>query len=182
LQEYANDNGAFAGIAGSYSCPADYASCADKKWSFDFALYDSSDGKWLNKDALSWGDTGLIIFNGSNSKGYEKSSEYGGGGVSAGISNFPTLVSGGNIVVDSGDIDAFQSSKGTRGAIGLDDNNIYLAYVTRASVIDVAYVMKALGAKSALNLDGGGSSAMYVNGRYVVEPGRPLPNAILLVK
>ncbi len=182
LQEYINENNAYAGIAGSYECPADYAACADKKWSFDFALYDSNDGKWLNKDALSWGDTGLITFNGSSVKGYESTSDFGGGSVSAAISNYPFLVSGGNVVVDSGDIDSSQSTKGTRGVLGIDDNNIYLAYVTKASVVDAAYAIKALGAKSALNLDGGGTAAMYVNGKYVVGPGRPLANAIILVK
>ncbi len=49
-------------------------------------------------------------------------------------------------------------------------------------MVDAAYVMKALGAKDALNLDGGGSSALYLNGSYLVGPGRSLPNAIVLVK
>ncbi len=182
LQEYVNENNGFAGMAGSYSCPKDYAQCAGKIWTFDFALYDSNDGKWFNKKALGWSDTGLMTFNGSSSKMYEKSTDYGGSGVSAAISNFPSLVVGGNVVVDSGDIDSFQASKTTRGAIGTDDNNIYLAYITKASVIDAAYAMKALGAKSALNLDGGGSAAMYINGKYIIGPGRPLPNAVVLIK
>lgn len=33
-------------------------------------------------------------------------------------------------------------------------------------MIDASYVMKALDAKDALNLDGGGSSALYLNGSY----------------
>jgi len=39
-----------------------------------------------------------------------------------------------------------------------------------------------LGVKYALNLDGGGSSALYLNGSYIVGPGRSLPNAVILVK
>ena len=34
----------------------------------------------------------------------------------------------------------------------------------------------------ALNLDGGGTSAMYIGGAYRVGPGRLLPNAIVLTK
>ena len=47
---------------------------------------------------------------------------------------------------------------------------------------EFAYVFKTLGAKGALNLDTGGSTALYYNGRYVVGPGRQLPNAIIFVR
>ncbi|OQX51317.1 hypothetical protein B5M47_01265 [candidate division CPR3 bacterium 4484_211] len=47
---------------------------------------------------------------------------------------------------------------------------------------DAAEVMQKLGAANALNLDGGGSSAMYYNGSYKVGPGRNLPNAVVLQK
>jgi len=36
--------------------------------------------------------------------------------------------------------------------------------------------------RDALNLDGGGTSAMYAGGAYKVGPGRLLPNAVLLIK
>jgi len=49
-------------------------------------------------------------------------------------------------------------------------------------VPQIALVMQALGARDAMNLDGGGSVAMWINGGYVVGPGRQLPNAILLLK
>ena len=57
-----------------------------------------------------------------------------------------------------------------------------MAIVSGTTVPEAAYVMKALGVKHALNLDGGGSSAMYINGGYVVGPGRSLPNVVLLIK
>ena len=72
MQQYVSENGAFAGITGSYACPADYASCEGKTWSFDYALYDSNDGKWFNKDALSWFDTGMITFRGNSYSFYRK--------------------------------------------------------------------------------------------------------------
>lgn len=182
LEQYIKENGAYAGMAGSYACPADYDWCAGKTWSFDFALYDSNNKKWLNKDALSWSETGLVTFTGQSSNFYEKTSDYGRGHVTAGISNFPSLLNDGHIVVDSGDTDSYQEVKGLRGAIGTDSANIYLAYVTGASVIDAAYALRALGVEDALNLDGGGTAAMYVNGGYVVGPGRPLATAVLIIR
>lgn len=183
LAEHVSDNGGFAGINGSYFCPPDYSSCSGKINSSDYAFYKSSSGKWLNKGALSWGDTGLATFNGSSAKFYKKSSDYGGGSVTAGISNYPTLLKNGDVVIDSGKLTSYQKDvKGARGAIGVGDSNLYLAIVTNATVMDAAYAMKALGAKDALNLDGGGSSALYLNGSYIVGPGRSLPNAVVLVK
>ncbi len=167
----------------AYFCPPDYASCSGKVNSTDFAFYHSGGGKWLQKDALSWGDTGLATFNGNSAKFYKKSSDYGGGSVTAGVSNYPTLLDNGEVVVDSDDLTSYQKDvRGPRGAIGVGNENLYLAIVANATVIDAAYAMKALGALDALNLDGGGSSAMYINGGYVVGPGRSLPNAIVLVR
>ena len=168
---------------GSYFCPPDYASCDGKVNSFDFALYDSNDGKWEHKDALTWFETGLITFNGSTPSFYKETSDYGGGGVTAGISNYPALVKDGDIVVDEDELTSFQKDiKGPRGVIGVGGENLYLAIINGANVIDAAYVIRSLGAKHALNLDGGGSSAMYINGKYIVGPGRSLPNAIVLTK
>jgi exopolysaccharide biosynthesis protein len=44
---------------------------------------------------------------------------------------------------------------------------------------EFAYVFKSLGATGALNLDTGGSTALYYGGRYVYGPGRDIPNAII---
>ena len=182
LQDYVNEYGGFAGMNGSYFCPPDYSSCGGKVNSFDYALYHSQAGKWLNKDARSWDKTGLFTFNGNSVEFYKKSNEFGGGGVTGGISNYPSLVKNGEVVVKDGDLTSYQKIKGTRGAIGVGGENLYLAIITSATVEEAAYAMRALGAKHALNLDGGGSSAMFVDGRYVLGPGRSLPNAIVLTR
>ena len=183
LAQHVQDNGGFAGMNSAYFCPPDYASCSGKVNSSDYAFYKSSSGKWLNEDALSWGDTGLATFNGSSAKFYKKSSDYDGDGVTAGVSNYPSLLKDGNVAIDSGKLTSYQKDvKGLRGAIGVGKSNLYLAIISNATVVDAAYVMKSLGAQDALNLDGGGSSAMYINGSYVVGPGRSLPNAIILKK
>ncbi len=183
LAQHVQDNGGYAGMNSAYFCPPDYASCSGKVNSSDYAFYKSSSGKWLNEDALSWGDTGLATFNGSSAKFYKKSPDYDGDGVTAGVSNYPSLLKDGNVVVDTGKLTSYQKDvKGLRGAIGVGKSNLYLAIISNATVVDAAYVMKSLGAQDALNLDGGGSSAMYINGSYVVGPGRSLPNAIILKK
>lgn len=183
LAEYVSEMGGFAGMNGGYFCPPDYSSCSGKVNSFDFALYNSRSGEWMSDNALSWGDTGMLTFNGSSASFYKKTSDYGGGSVSAAISNYPSLVKDSSIVVDSDDLTTFQKDvRGPRGVIGIGGENLYLAIVYNATVIDAAYVLQALGAKHALNLDGGGSTAMYINGSYVAGPGRSLPNAIVLTR
>lgn len=181
LAQYVSENNGFAGINGTYFCPPDYPACSGKINSYDYAVYNSNSEKWLSKNSLDWNKTGLATFSGSSAKFYKDSTEYGGGNVSAGIVNYPPLLQGNSIVVKESDLTTFQKDvKGTRGAIGSDGKYIYLALINGATVIDAAYVMQALGATSALNLDGGGSSALYIEGSYVVGPGRGLPNAIVL--
>ncbi len=183
LAEYVNENNGSVGMNGSYFCPPDYSNCSGKVNTFDYALYDSNARKWINKDARSWGDTGLMTFNGNSARFYKRSSDYDGDGVDAAISNYPALLEDGNIAVDEDILTSYQKDvKGTRGAIGFGGENIYLALILGATVEDAAYAMRSLGARDALNLDGGGSSAMYSNGGYIVGPGRSLPNAIVLVR
>ncbi|RJR28248.1 hypothetical protein C4561_00095 [candidate division WWE3 bacterium] len=182
MQQYVTENNAYAGMVGSYACPADYAACAGKVYSFDYALYDSNDDKWFNKDALTWFDTGMFTFRGNSYEFYRKTSEYDGDSVDAAVSNFPSLLKNGEVVVDEDILTSYQKVRALRGAIGAGKENIYLAYITNATVTEAAYAMKSLGALHALNLDGGGTAAMYINGRYVVGPGRGVANAILLIK
>ena len=47
---------------------------------------------------------------------------------------------------------------------------------------DAQLVLQALRVQDAINLDGGGTAAMWIEGQYTVGPGRLLPNAILLIK
>lgn len=52
------------------------------------------------------------------------------------------------------------------------------------TLMELANFMKAAGCIGAINLDGGGSTVMYVNGQVVNKPqvkgGIPLSNAIVL--
>jgi hypothetical protein len=155
LAQYVAENGAFAGMNGTYLCPPDYPACAGKVNSYDYAIYNSALRRWINRSALV-GQNALLTFNGSSTSAYRRSYVYGQ--------------------------NAVQLAKGTKGAIGVDGTYVYLAIVSNATVTDSAYVLQALGARDALNLDGGGTSAMYHSGSYRVGPGRLLPNAIVLTK
>ncbi len=182
LHEYIAENHAYAGMNGTYFCPPDYSSCVNKTYSFDFAVYNSNLHKWINESSLSWNGLGLAAFNGATPLFLNESKSYAGQPVTAGIVNFPSLLSAGQITVNPAALNSYQADvRGTRGAIGTDGSNIYLALISSATVPDAAYVLKALGATYALNIDGGGSSAMYIAGSYRVGPGRLLPNAIVIV-
>lgn len=182
LAQYVQENGAYAGIHGSYFCPPDYSACASKKYSYDFPVYNTNLGKWLNQGALGWNSPGLATFNGHSATFYQSANQFPGGSVTAAIGNFPTLlVHNGSVAITDANLDSAQKNKGVRGALGVDGSNVYLAIVSSASVLDAAYAMQALGATQVLNLDGGGSQAMYIGGAYKAGPGRLLPNAIVLV-
>jgi phosphodiester glycosidase len=182
LAQYAAENGAYAAIHGSYFCPPDYAPCADKVNTYDYAVYNSNLGTWINSRHLSNPVNALMTFNGNTATAYRRVFSYARGPVTAGISNFPLVLQNGVPLDVSGDIDANQAQRGTRGVIAIDGTYVYLAVISNATVPDIAQVMRALGARDAMNLDGGGSVAMWIGGGYVVGPGRQLPNAILLMK
>jgi exopolysaccharide biosynthesis protein len=42
--------------------------------------------------------------------------------------------------------------------------------------------MEALGSTNALNIDAGGSSALWYNGSYKRGPGRGVPNALIFIE
>lgn len=179
LSNYVSRNGGFAGIHGSYFCPPDYSACTSIPYSFDLATYNSRVGKWINP-YLKY--KGLMTFNGRTPSFYygQEDTILQNITVTAGIANHPPLLYNGTLVYSG--LDSKQANvKSYRGGIGYSGNTLYLVIARSATVPDLAYVMKALGASYALNLDGGGSSAMYYDG-YKVGPGRLLPNAIVFAE
>ena len=111
------------------------------------------------------------------------------------ISGGPYLVKNGEVFVDMtaqklGSI----GGRNPRSAIGYtSDNNIILAAVDGRegssigmTLMELANFMQSVGCIGAINLDGGGSTVMYVNGSVVNKPqvrgGIPLSNAIVLSK
>jgi hypothetical protein len=92
----------------------------------------------------------------------------------------PMLVSGGNVVY-GGDDEIKRAGKGSRSFIGASGSTAYIGVVQNANVAEVAVVLKTMGIQNALNLDSGGSTALWSNGRYIAGPGRNTPFGILFV-
>ena len=179
LGAYVSENGGFAGINGSYFCPPDYSDCVDKPGSFDLAAYNSGIKKWVNP-YLKY--KGLMTFNGRTPSFYygREDSILQEITVTAGIANHPPLLSNGSYVYSGLDYKQ-EFIRSYRGGIGYGGGKVYLVVARSATVPDLAYVMKTIGAENALNLDGGGSSALYYDG-YKLGPGRLLPNAIVFAE
>jgi hypothetical protein len=180
LAQYIAENGAIAGMNGSYFCPPDYADCVTQAYRYDYEVYNSLLRKWLS---LGNGENGVAVFNGKTPSFYRTFNTYGRvGPLTAAIANYPTLMLNGAILDFQAQLGAGQLRAGTRGAIGVNGTYVFLTVIAGASVTDAAFVMQALGARDALNLDGGGSAALYSGGAYRVGPGRLLPNAIVLMR
>ncbi|MBI5127736.1 phosphodiester glycosidase family protein [Candidatus Roizmanbacteria bacterium] len=179
LADYVSRSGAFAGINGSYFCPADYPSCADKKNSFDTLLMNKNK-KYINSDNNVYSTVPAVIFSGSSARFVGQSLEWGRDtGVDAVLAMQPLLVSGGNIVF-TGDGEPKRGSKGSRSFVGASGSTAYIGVVFNATVAEAAYVVHSLGIQNVLNLDDGGSTALW-SGGYKTGPGRNLPNVLLFV-
>lgn len=180
LGDYVSRSGAFAGINGSYFCPADYPSCADKKNSFDTLLMNKNK-KYINSANNVYSTVPAVIFLGSSMRFVGQSLEWGRDtGVDGVIAMQPLLVSGGNIVFN-GDGEPKRGSKGSRSFVGSSGNMAYIGVVFNATVAEAAHVIHTLGIQNALNLDDGGSTALW-SGGYKAGPGRNIPNSVLFIR
>lgn len=109
------------------------------------------------------------------------------------ISGGPYLVKDGEVFVDmtAQKLGAI-GGRNPRSAIGYtaDNNMVFVAVDGREgssigmTLMELAYFMQSIGCTNAMNLDGGGSTVMYVDGQVVNHPaqrgGIPLSNAIVL--
>ena len=94
------------------------------------------------------------------------------------VSGAPRLVQDGAIVtqLDPGFEEArFTTASTPRTAIGINgEGKLLLVSVPSATVQQLRELMLDLGCVDAINLDGGGSCAMYYDGQYLAAPGREL--------
>ncbi|HJX59209.1 hypothetical protein A2V61_00105 [Candidatus Woesebacteria bacterium RBG_19FT_COMBO_47_8] len=179
LGEYAARNNAYAGINGTYFCPRDYASCAGKENTFDFLVMNKNK-TYINSDKNVYSTNPGVIFGDGYVRFVGAIQEWGRDtGPNGVLSNYPLLVSGGNVSF-GGNSDPKMGSKGARSFVANKGNLVYIGVVHNATVAESARVLKALGMDNALNLDNGGSTALWWGG-YKVGPGRGLPNVILFV-
>ena len=181
LASYVSENGGRAGINGTYFCPPDYSWCAGKVNTYDFPIWNNRNKKWMRADTLTWSGRGMMVFRGGSSQFYACAACTGApSDITGGIVNYPPLLSGGQDVLNEGSLsDNLRVTKGTRSGIGFGGGKLFLVVARSANMRDMVNIFKALGATDALNLDGGGSSALY-DGGYKTGPGRSLPNALIV--
>ncbi len=180
LAEYISRSGAYAGVNGSYFCPASYPSCAGKKNSFDTLLMNKNK-VYFNSDNNVYSTVPAVIFLGGSVRFIGQSLEWGRDtSPDSVIANQPLLVSGGNVVF-GGDDDPKKGSRGGRSFVANRGSTVYIGVVHNATVAQSARVLDTLGMDNALNLDDGGSTALWYSG-YKAGPGRSIPNAILFVR
>jgi hypothetical protein len=180
LGTYVSRNGAFAGINGSYFCPASYPSCASKKNSFDTLLMNKNK-KYFNSDNNVYSTVPAVIFSGASARFVTQSQQWGRDtGVDSVLANYPLLVF--NKSLAAGDSsDTKLSAAGNRAFIAAKGSTVYIGVVRGVSVVGAAKVLLEMGMDNALNLDSGGSTALW-SGGYKYGPGRDIPNAILFVR
>lgn len=180
LSTYVSRSGAYAGVNGSYFCPASYPTCAGKTNTFDLLVMNKNK-YYFNSSNNVYSGNPAVIFGGGYIRFVSAASQWGRDtSIDSMLSNYPLLVEGGNIRF-GGDDDPKKGSKGNRSFVANKGNTVFIGVVHSATVAESARVMSAMGMENALNLDDGGSTALW-SGAYKVGPGRDLPNAILFVR
>jgi exopolysaccharide biosynthesis protein len=180
LATYVSRSGAYAGINGTYFCPDTYPDCASKKNTFD-VLVMNKNKVYFNSDNNIYSTVPVAVFSGNSARFIRESKDWGrDSGVDSVIANRPLLVLDGNAMF-SGSGEPKEGAKGNRSFLGSSGSTAYMGIVHGATVAESATVLQAMGVKNAINLDSGGSSALW-NGGYKAGPGRNLPNAVLFVR
>ena len=170
---------------------ADVAWCfTDSSMRYPFALTNGPVVAWGAKKTPDWPTIKKSIKGGGKKKNRWKMETAVGGG--------PVLLQMGKIGITNKEEQMFVTGLldlHPRTAIGYtnDGHMIILAVEGRnpgvaegASLQDLAEIMQQLGCHEALNLDGGGSSCLLINGRETIKPsdkeGQRAVPAVLLVK
>ena len=183
LADYATRNGGVAAMNGMYFCPADYPSCAGKVNTFDTLFFNSRTHQYMNSANNVYSNIPFVGMNSDHGMSFVGSSSSWGRdtGIIGGTAGNPRLIAGGNYAINLDALDDKQRNvKSNRGAIVSDGDNLYLCITQAATVPDSARVYETLGVSDAINVDGGGSSALWVQGAYKYGPGRQIPTAIIL--
>lgn len=136
----------------------------------------------LYRDKGESGQEDLVIYSDGSMKvideGEVSAQELLEEGAQQTLSFGPALVEDGSISVSEGEEVGRAMASNPRTAIGMIDENHYIFVVSDGrsdeseglSLYELAEFMQSMGAETAYNLDGGGSSTMYFNGEIVNNP------------
>ncbi|MDQ0194071.1 phosphodiester glycosidase family protein [Paenibacillus wynnii] len=117
--------------------------------------------------------------------GLDFKDQFAANSIEGGLQAGPRLLTDGKISLDVKG-EGFKDPKiltggGARSALGLTrDHKLILLTSSGATIPQLAEIMKQAGAYQAMNLDGGASSGLYYNGKYLTTPGRQISNAIVV--
>ncbi|MDO5011183.1 MAG: phosphodiester glycosidase family protein [Intestinibacter bartlettii] len=137
-------------------------------------LYRNNKSDDNNQDLVIYSDGSFEIINEANIDAEELINKSATQVLSFG----PGLIEDGQITVDENTEVSMSKSSNPRTAIGCIDKNHYILVVSDGrtsesqglSLYQLATVMKEYGCKTAYNLDGGGSSTMWFNGKVINNP------------
>lgn len=107
------------------------------------------------------------------------------GAVEGAVQAGPRLVANGKVALDIVG-EGFKDPKiltngGARSALGITrDHRLILLTTSGATIPQLAEIMKQACAWQAMNLDGGASSGLWMDGKYLTKPGRLLSNALVV--
>ncbi|WP_375104991.1 phosphodiester glycosidase family protein [Paenibacillus sp. RS8] len=149
--------------------------------------YMVSGGKMLKNSS---GDRRTIFTYDSNHlasliPGLDFTSRFASGSMEGALQAGPRLLVNGKVSLNVA-AEGFKDPKiltggGARSALGLTrDHKLILLTTGGATIPQLAEMMKQAGAYQAMNLDGGASSGLYYNGKYLTTPGRQISNAIVV--
>ncbi len=198
LKAYLDEGKGFAAINGTYFCPADYKTCGPAG-NYYWTVFNYRNRKYVNPAQNRFNHRGAMLTFDANGifRFYRDTGTYpylpqlhgqpavdpNASVLTAAISNGPTFINDGAYVLTQSEIDTLDYKshfvKTTRGGIGIRGTMVYLVIARKATVPDLGKIMRSMKLDYAMNLDGGGSSALWYRGAYKVGPGRNLPNAIV---
>lgn len=180
LSQYVTENGAYAGVNGSYFCPADSPSCAGKANSF-LSLIMNKDKVYFNSEHAKYSPDPVAVFGNNYVRFIEQASEWSRDtSIDSVFSNYPLLIFDQEVrFAEAGD--GKQSIKSNRSFLANKGNIVYIGVAYNVTVAESAQVMRAMEMDNAINLDAGGSTALWYEG-YKAGPGRGIPNAILFLR
>ncbi len=110
---------------------------------------------------------------------------FGQGLIAGGLQAGPRLLVDGKVSLNVKQ-EGFKDPKiltggGARSALGVTkDHKLILLTTGGATIPQLAEIMRQAGAYQAMNLDGGASSGLYYNGKYLTTPGRKISNALVI--
>ncbi|WEK55214.1 MAG: phosphodiester glycosidase family protein [Candidatus Cohnella colombiensis] len=96
----------------------------------------------------------------------------------------PRVLKDGKVAIDA-EKEGFTQAKiktesAARSGIGIkQDGSIVVITVGSATIMELGEILRSLGAVQGMNLDGGGSSGLYAQGKLLTTPGRLISNALI---